>query len=137
MEKMQTMPGHKGNANKKQTKIPLHCWQNNYHQEHHQRLRREIPRWRLEGGSRKHASCSEILEKRWRHTLQARPPTRDKTLTPPHLQPAQNISTLVKQRNQEGPWAASRLHPDGLGRCRQGELSSTRYFHRQPWARSA
>jgi hypothetical protein len=25
MEKMQTMPGHKGNANKKQTKIPLHC----------------------------------------------------------------------------------------------------------------
>jgi hypothetical protein len=32
---------------------------------------REIPRWRLEGGSRKQASYSEILERRWRHTLQA------------------------------------------------------------------
>jgi hypothetical protein len=29
---------------------------------------REIPRWRLEGGSRKRASYSEILERRWRHT---------------------------------------------------------------------
>jgi hypothetical protein len=54
---------------------------------------RRIPRWQLEGGSRKHASYSEILEKRWRHTLQARPPRRGKTLTPPHLQPAQRIST--------------------------------------------
>jgi hypothetical protein len=35
-------------------------------------LRREgIPRWRLEGGSRKQPSYSEILERRWRHTLQA------------------------------------------------------------------
>jgi hypothetical protein len=31
----------------------------------------EIPRWRLEVGSRKRASYSEILERRWRHTLQA------------------------------------------------------------------
>jgi hypothetical protein len=31
----------------------------------------EIPRWWLEGGSRKRASYSEILERRWRHTLQA------------------------------------------------------------------
>jgi hypothetical protein len=31
----------------------------------------EIPRWRLEGGGRKRASYSEILERRWRHTLQA------------------------------------------------------------------
>jgi hypothetical protein len=30
-----------------------------------------IPRWQLEGGSRKLASYSEILERRWRHTLQA------------------------------------------------------------------
>jgi hypothetical protein len=30
-----------------------------------------IPRWRLEVGSRKRASYSEILERRWRHTLQA------------------------------------------------------------------
>jgi hypothetical protein len=30
-----------------------------------------IPRWRLEVGSRKQASYSEILERRWRHTLQA------------------------------------------------------------------
>jgi hypothetical protein len=51
-----------------------------------------IPRWRLEGGSRKCASYSEILEKCWRHTLQARPLRRGKTLTPPHFQPAQRIS---------------------------------------------
>jgi hypothetical protein len=30
-----------------------------------------IPRWRLEVGSRKRASYSEILERCWRHTLQA------------------------------------------------------------------
>jgi hypothetical protein len=30
-----------------------------------------IPRWRLEVGSRKRPSYSEILERRWRHTLQA------------------------------------------------------------------
>jgi hypothetical protein len=52
-----------------------------------------IPRWWLEGGSRKCASYSEILEKLWRHTLQARPPRRGKTLTPPCLQLAQSIST--------------------------------------------
>jgi hypothetical protein len=33
--------------------------------------RQGIPRWQLEGGSRKQASYSEILERRWRHTLQA------------------------------------------------------------------
>jgi hypothetical protein len=32
---------------------------------------RGIRRWRLEVGSRKRASYSEILERRWRHTLQA------------------------------------------------------------------
>jgi predicted ATP-binding protein involved in virulence len=31
----------------------------------------EIPRWRLEVGSRKRPSYSEILERCWRHTLQA------------------------------------------------------------------
>jgi hypothetical protein len=31
----------------------------------------EIPRWQLEGGSRKRASYSEIMERRWRHILQA------------------------------------------------------------------
>jgi hypothetical protein len=31
----------------------------------------QIPRWRLEVGSRKRPSYSEILERRWRHTLQA------------------------------------------------------------------
>jgi hypothetical protein len=30
-----------------------------------------IPRWRLEVGSRKRSYYSEILERRWRHTLQA------------------------------------------------------------------
>jgi hypothetical protein len=30
-----------------------------------------IPRWWLEGGSRKRASYSEILERCWRHTFQA------------------------------------------------------------------
>jgi hypothetical protein len=45
----------------------------------------------------------------------------------------------VKWRNQEGSCAATRQQrPDGLGRRRpQGELSSTWYSHRQPWARSA
>jgi hypothetical protein len=51
------------------------------------------PRWRLEGGSRKWASYSEIFERRWRHTLQAKSLRRGKTLTPQHLQPAQRIST--------------------------------------------
>jgi hypothetical protein len=54
---------------------------------------REIPKWQLEGGNRKHASYSEILERHWRHTLQAKPLKRGKTLTPPHLQPVQSIST--------------------------------------------
>jgi hypothetical protein len=54
---------------------------------------KEIPRWWLEGGSKKHASYSEILERHWRHTLQEKPLRRSKTLTPPHLQPAQRIST--------------------------------------------
>jgi hypothetical protein len=30
-----------------------------------------IPRWQLEGGNRKPASYSEILERSWRHTLQS------------------------------------------------------------------
>jgi hypothetical protein len=36
-----------------------------------QRKEPGIPRWRLEVGSRKRPSYSEILERRWRHTLQA------------------------------------------------------------------
>jgi hypothetical protein len=52
-----------------------------------------IPRWWPEGGSRKCASNSELLERHWRHTLQAKPLRRGKTLTPPHLQLAQRIST--------------------------------------------
>jgi hypothetical protein len=55
--------------------------------------KKEIPRWRLEGGSRKRASYSEILERHWRHTLQAKPLRRGKTLTPLYLQPVQRIST--------------------------------------------
>jgi hypothetical protein len=53
-------------------------------------LFQRIPRWRPEGGSRKRTSYSEILEKCWRHILQAR---RGKILTPPHNQLAQRIST--------------------------------------------
>jgi hypothetical protein len=34
-------------------------------------VERGIPRWWLEVGSRKRPSYSEILERRWRHTLQA------------------------------------------------------------------
>jgi hypothetical protein len=52
-----------------------------------------IPRWQLEGGSRKQASYSKILERCWRHTLQAKSLRRGKILTPPHLQPVQRIST--------------------------------------------
>jgi hypothetical protein len=36
---------------------------------------------------------TEILERHWRHTLQAKPLRRGKTLTPPKLQPVQSIST--------------------------------------------
>jgi hypothetical protein len=57
------------------------------------RKKEKIPRWWLEGGSRKRASYSEILERRWRHTLQAKPLRRGKTLTPPHIHPLQRIST--------------------------------------------
>jgi hypothetical protein len=53
----------------------------------------EIPRWQLEGGSRKHASYNEILDRHGRHTLQAKPLKRGKTLTPPHLQLVQSTST--------------------------------------------
>jgi hypothetical protein len=87
----------------------------------------QIPRWWLEGGSRKHASYSEILERRWRHTLQAKPPRTGKTLIPPHLQPAQRIST--SHTNQEGPWASTHQCPDGLGRHRQVLF----YFMRPLW----
>jgi hypothetical protein len=52
-----------------------------------------IPRWWLEGGSRKRPSYSEILERHWRHILQAQSLRKGITLTPPHLQPAQRIPT--------------------------------------------
>jgi hypothetical protein len=45
------------------------------------------------GRKQKRASYSEILERHWTHTLQAKPLRRGKTLTPPHIQPAQRIST--------------------------------------------
>jgi hypothetical protein len=35
------------------------------------KIKKRIPRWQLEVGSRKRPSYSEILERRWRHTLQA------------------------------------------------------------------
>jgi hypothetical protein len=35
------------------------------------KIKPQKPGWRLEVGSRKRASYSEILERRWRHTLQA------------------------------------------------------------------
>jgi hypothetical protein len=72
------------------------------------------------------------LDRCWRHTLQAKPQRRGKTLTPPHLQPHRASPLHVKWKNQEGPWATSHrppapssLCPDGLGRCGQGELSGT------------
>jgi hypothetical protein len=64
---------------------------------------REDPRWWLEGGSRKHASYSEILERHWRHTLQAKPLRRGKTLTPPHIQPVQRIYTSRQTEKPGGP----------------------------------
>jgi hypothetical protein len=59
---------------------------------HQERNQLGTPRWQLEGGSRKF-SYSEILERHWKHTLQAKSPRRGKTLTPPHLQPARRLST--------------------------------------------
>jgi hypothetical protein len=92
---------------------------------HLKKYRRQIPRWRLEGGSRKRASYSEILERCWRHTLQAKP-LEEAKLWPLHTSSPHRESPLhVKRRNQEGPQAASRLRPDGIGRCGPGELTST------------
>jgi hypothetical protein len=85
----------------------------------------EISRWQLEGGSRKRDSYSEILERHWRHTLQAKPPRRGKTLTLHTSSQCRASPIHVKQRNQEGYQASSCPHPDGLGRLRQGELSGT------------
>jgi hypothetical protein len=62
-----------------------------------------FPRWRLEGGSRKRASYSEILERHWRHTLQAKPQRRCKTLTPPHLQPVQSTPIHVNGDTRRAP----------------------------------
>jgi hypothetical protein len=62
-----------------------------------------IPRWRLEGGSRKRASYSEILERSWKHTLYAKPPRRGKTLTPPQLQPVQNIHFMLNGEIRRAP----------------------------------
>jgi hypothetical protein len=55
--------------------------------------------------------------------------------TPPAC--AENLHFTLKGETRRAPQATSRLHPDGLGRHRQGELSGMRYSHRQPWARSA
>jgi hypothetical protein len=82
-----------------------------------------IPRWWLEGGSRKWASYSEILERCWRHF--AGIITEKRHNFDPSTPPAGAENLHVKWRNQEGPWAASRQRPEGLGRHGQDELRST------------
>jgi hypothetical protein len=83
-----------------------------------------IPRWQLEGGSRKQASYSEILERRWRHF--AGIITEKRHNFDPSTSPAGAESPLhVKRRNQEGPRAASHWRPYGLGRRGPGELRGT------------
>jgi hypothetical protein len=64
---MFTILSNKGNSNKNDTETPSHHRRYGYHQG----SKRRIPRWRLEVGSRKRPSYSEILERCWRHTLQA------------------------------------------------------------------
>jgi hypothetical protein len=94
-------------------------------------------RWQLEGGSRKRGSSSKILERRWRYTLQEKPPRRGKTLTPPLPQPVHSISLHSKWRNQRAPCSQSPA-PILLGKSRPPrELSGTQYSHKRPWARSA
>jgi hypothetical protein len=90
---------------------------------------KRIPRWWLEGGSRKHASNSEILREagdtacRQNHWEEAK-------RWPLHTSSQHRESPLyVKRRNQEGPWAASCLCPDSLGR--RGQVLF--YFMRSPW----
>jgi hypothetical protein len=84
---------------------------------------REIPRWQLEGRSRKRTSYSEILERHWRHILQAK-------LWPLHTSSQCRAPPLhIKRRNQEGPWAASHPCPDGLWRHRWVLF----YFMRPLW----
>jgi hypothetical protein len=64
---------------------------------------RRFPRWRLEGGSRKRASYSEIMERRWRHTLQAKPLRRGKTLTPTHPAGAENLHSTLNAETRRAP----------------------------------
>jgi hypothetical protein len=50
---------------------PAHAWQKGAFLSEDTGITRGMWGWRLEGGSRKRASYSEILERHWRHTLQA------------------------------------------------------------------
>jgi hypothetical protein len=97
-----------------------------------------IPRRQLEGGSRKHAYYSEILDRLWKHTLQAKPLRRGKTLTPStppagteHLHSTLNGET---RRAPRPPVAHAQMAWEDADKV---SLAVPRYSHRQPWARAA
>jgi hypothetical protein len=98
----------------------------------------EIPRWQLEGGSRKCASYSEILEVCWRHILQAKPPKRGKTLTPftPQASAEHLYFTLNGEiRRTPGPPVAHiQMAWEDVDKV---ILAVPWYSHRQPWVRAA
>jgi hypothetical protein len=63
-----------------------------------------FPRWWLEGGSRKRDSYSEILEKCWRHTLQAKPPRRVQNFDPSTpLASAENLHFMLNRETRRAP----------------------------------
>jgi hypothetical protein len=85
----------------------------------------EIPRWQLEGGSRKRAPYSEILERRWRHVSHPAGKTTEKRQNFDPSTPPVSAEHLHFMLNREIRRATSCPCPDGLGRRGQGELSGT------------
>jgi hypothetical protein len=66
--------------------------------------KRGFPRWWLEGGSRKRASFSEILARRWRHTLQAKSQKKRQNIDPSTPPPgAENLHFMLSGETRRSP----------------------------------
>jgi hypothetical protein len=96
----------------------------------------EIPRWRLEVGSRKRDSYSEILERRWRHF--AGIITEKRHNCDPSTSPAGAESPLhVKRRTEEAPGPPVTGAHTAWEDADQVSFAVPRFPHRQAWARAA
>jgi hypothetical protein len=97
-----------------------------------------IPRWRLEGGSRKRASYSEILERHWRHTLQAKITEKRHNFdpsTPPAV--TENLHFTLNEETRRAPGPPVTGPHTAWEDADQVSFAVPRYSHRQPWARAA